>query len=117
ARDRRRYRHRLHPARDTAARRRPRPGPAHRRRPRHAAPSGGAGFRGLVRRPPGSHPRASRPDRGDALMWVLGLTGSIATGKSTVAKMFARRGIPVFSSDDAVHELYRGEAVAPVEAL
>ena len=50
-------------------------------------------------------------------MWVLGLTGSIATGKSTVAKMFARRGIPVFSSDDAVHELYRGAAVAPVEAL
>ena len=50
-------------------------------------------------------------------MWKLGLTGSIATGKSTVLKMFAEMGVPVFSSDDAVHELYRGAAVAPVEAL
>ena len=50
-------------------------------------------------------------------MWALGLTGSIATGKSTVLRMFAEMGVPVFSSDDAVHELYRGAAVAPVEAL
>jgi dephospho-CoA kinase len=50
-------------------------------------------------------------------MWRLGLTGSIATGKSTVLKAFADLGVPVFSADDAVHELYRGEAVAPVEAL
>ena len=50
-------------------------------------------------------------------MWKLGLTGSIATGKSTVLKMFAEMGVPVFSSDAAVHELYRGAAVAPVEAL
>ena len=50
-------------------------------------------------------------------MWKLGLTGSIATGKSTVLKAFAELGVPVFSSDDAVHELYRGEAVPPVEAL
>jgi dephospho-CoA kinase len=49
-------------------------------------------------------------------MFKLGLTGSIATGKSTALKAFADLGIPVFSSDDAVHELYRGEAVAPVEA-
>jgi dephospho-CoA kinase len=47
----------------------------------------------------------------------LGLTGSIATGKSTVLKAFADLGVPVFSSDEAVAELYRGEAVAPVEAL
>ena len=50
-------------------------------------------------------------------MWKLGLTGSIATGKSTVLKMFAEMGVPVFSSDAAVHELYRDAAVAPVEAL
>jgi dephospho-CoA kinase len=47
----------------------------------------------------------------------LGLTGSIATGKSTVLKAFADLGVPTFSSDAAVHELYRDEAVAPVEAL
>lgn len=50
-------------------------------------------------------------------MWKIGLTGSIASGKSTVDKMLRELGVPVFSSDDAVHELYRGEAVAPIEAL
>jgi len=47
----------------------------------------------------------------------LGLTGSIASGKSTVLRVFAELGVPVFSSDDVVHELYRGEAVAAIEAL
>ena len=50
-------------------------------------------------------------------MWKVGLTGSIASGKSTVLKQFAALGVPVFSSDDAVHELYRGDAVPVVEAL
>jgi dephospho-CoA kinase len=50
-------------------------------------------------------------------MWKLGLTGSIASGKSTVLKAFAALGVPTFSSDDAVHELYRGDAVSVVEAL
>ena len=49
-------------------------------------------------------------------MLTLGLTGSIATGKSTVLAAFADLGIPTFSSDEAVHELYAGAAVAPVEA-
>ena len=50
-------------------------------------------------------------------MLKLGLTGSIATGKSTVLKLLAEHDIPTFSSDEAVHELYAGEAVGPVDAL
>ena len=50
-------------------------------------------------------------------MWRIGLTGSMATGKSTVLKAFADLGVPVFSADQAVAELYAGEAVGPVEAL
>ncbi|WP_193337724.1 dephospho-CoA kinase [Devosia beringensis] len=50
-------------------------------------------------------------------MWRIGLTGSIATGKSTVLKAFADLGVPVFSADAAVAELYAGDAVEPVEAL
>jgi dephospho-CoA kinase len=50
-------------------------------------------------------------------MIVVGLTGSIGMGKSTVAKMFAEEGAPAFNSDAAVHEMYApgGAAVAPVE--
>lgn len=50
-------------------------------------------------------------------MLRLGLTGSIATGKSTALAAFAALGLPTFSSDAAVHELYAGEAVPLVEAL
>lgn len=48
-------------------------------------------------------------------MLIIGLTGSIGMGKSTVAARLRECGIPVCDADALVHELYEGAAVAPVE--
>lgn len=49
-------------------------------------------------------------------MFVLGLTGSLAMGKSATAKMFAEEGVPVHDSDATVHALYEGAGAAAIEA-
>jgi dephospho-CoA kinase len=48
-------------------------------------------------------------------MLVLGLTGSIGMGKSTVAARLRALGIGVCDADAEVHALYEGAAAPPIE--
>ncbi|HEX2753478.1 MAG TPA: dephospho-CoA kinase [Alphaproteobacteria bacterium] len=52
-------------------------------------------------------------------MIVLGVTGSIGMGKSTVSNMLSEMGIPVHDADATVHKLLAagGKGVQPVAAL
>ena len=49
-------------------------------------------------------------------MLVIGLTGSIAMGKSEAARILAAYGLPVFDSDAEVHRLYDSEQGAKLIA-
>ena len=50
-------------------------------------------------------------------MLLVGVTGSIGMGKSTVAQMFKEYGYGVYNADDAVHYIYEndGEVIEKVE--
>lgn len=53
-------------------------------------------------------------------MICVGLTGGIATGKSTVARMFAKQGVAVIDADEMVRELQKPGSIvyrAIVEAF
>lgn len=59
-------------------------------------------------------PERDREDR----PFVVGLTGGIGSGKSTVADLFAARGVTVVDTDAIAHELTApgGEAIAAIRA-
>ena len=50
-------------------------------------------------------------------MLLVGITGSIGMGKSTVAQMFKEHGYGVYNADDTVHYIYEndGEVIEKVE--
>ena len=52
------------------------------------------------------------------MVFKIGLTGGLASGKSTVAARLAEYGIPVLDADKVVHDLYRpGRAGAGAVAM
>ena len=116
------HRRRLYAADHAAAGGRPRPWQSGGRRARHAAAPGATRLSRLVRGRARGRRRAARgrcsPALGGLAMIVLGLTGSIAMGKSTAAKTFRSFGLPVFDADAAVHRLLGpgGAARRPVSA-
>lgn len=49
-------------------------------------------------------------------MMKIGITGGIGSGKSTVCRLFAAKGVPVYDSDAAAKRLMAGVLREPVEA-
>lgn len=50
-------------------------------------------------------------------MFKIGLTGGIASGKTTVSKLFAQHGIPILDADIIAHELVRLGSPALTEII
>jgi len=52
-------------------------------------------------------PAQDPPDPSPTRPCVVGLTGGLASGKSSVARSLVERGVPVLDADAVVHGLYR----------
>ena len=50
-------------------------------------------------------------------MSIIGITGSIASGKSTVAKLIAKKKYPLFSADKIVLDLYKNNRFIKLLAI
>src|SRR5690606_22848924 len=61
----------------------------------------------------------SSRDGGAAMSLILGLTGGIATGKSTVSNLFKENGIPVVDADVGAREVVKAgtESVKLIEVV
>ena len=46
------------------------------------------------------------------MTYIIGITGRIATGKSTISKILISKGIPVIDCDKLGHELYNKDSIA-----
>ena len=44
-------------------------------------------------------------------MYKIGITGSIGTGKTTVAKMFALFKVPIFDADEEIKKILNSDKV------
>lgn len=55
-------------------------------------------------------PRGTLLSLPDGTTRIIGITGGIASGKSTLAKMFQDLGFPCFNADVAVHQLLQQNA-------
>lgn len=57
-------------------------------------------------------------DGGGAMSFIVGLTGGIGSGKSTVAELFAERGAALVDTDAIAHQLSgpQGEAITAIAA-
>lgn len=61
--------------------------------------------------------RLRRPTRKDAYMTILGVTGGIGSGKSTVCKVLENRGARVFYADDVAKQLMAADSAVKAKII